>query len=317
MATELQVGTAAMGGLQAPASYKPGYILPDLALNRFRQFATVTNLGQRKGISHVFRKWSDFAAVGSAIAETATMPLGTATVSTAAVTISEYGKAITFSQLAGQTMDTGPALLCGQLCERDARLALENACHKAMCGTSHALSGCLIKYVGTATGGGVTTVDGSATVTNTSALNKYHLSAIRDYLIGTLYAEPWDAQGNYAAICSVKAARNLKDDASIESIRMYADPASFLSGEIGRIDGFRIVESVYAMDNSIGSGTPSGEAIFFGAEPLHEVVVAPESTVFDVTDYGRIQGVGWYFIGGFLCDFHNSYGRLVHWTSKA
>lgn len=323
MATEIQVGTAAMGGLQAPTSYKPGYISPDLALMRFRQFAQVTMLGQGKGVLHSMRQWSDFASAGGAVAETATMPLGTATVATSTVVLGEYGQAITFSQLAALTMDTDVRLIAGSRCERDAMIALENVAHKAMCGTSHALSGCLVKYVGTATAGSVITVNGSATVTNTSALNKYHWSAIRDYLVGTLYAEPFDAQGNYASILSVKAARNIKDDASFESIRLYADPSSFLSGELGRLDGIRVVECVANMDNSIGSGTPTGEAIFFGAEPLYEIVVQPEKTLYlgggaEVgTDYSRVQGVAWYYVGGMRCNFHGSYGRLVHWTSKA
>ena len=317
MATEILVGTAAMGGFQAPASYKVGYINPDLALMRFRQFAQVTMLGKGKGLVHSIRKWSDFASAGGSIAETATMPLGTQTVSTATIAISEYGQAITFSQLAALTMDADPAQIAGDLSARDARLSLEKAAHLAMCGTSHALSGCLVKYVGTATAGGVTTVDGSATVTNTSALNKYHWSSIRDYLVGTLYAEPFDNVGNYAGILSVKAARNIKDDSSFESIRMYADPGSFLSGELGKLDGIRVVESVYNMDNSIGNGALSGEAIFFGAEPLYEVVVQPEQTVYQLTDYGRVQGLGWYYVGGFKCNQVGSYGRLVHWTSKA
>jgi len=321
MATEIQVGTAAMGGLQAPTSYRPGYFNADLALSRFRQFVEVQQLGQKKGILHSIRKWSDFASAGGAVAETATMPLGTCTVTTATVVISEYGQAITFSQLAALTMDEDPFQICASRAQRDAAIALENAVHKAMCGTSHALSGCLVKYVGTATAGGVTTVDGSATVTNTSALNLYHWNAIRDYLIGTLYAAPFDAQGHYAAILSVKAARNVKNDASFEAIKMYANPESLLEGEVGMLDGIRAVECVANMDNSIGSGTLTGEAIFFGAEPCYEVVVQGEQTVLlqdgQGTDYGRIKGVGWYYVGGFKANFHNSYGRLVHWTSKA
>lgn len=317
MATEIQVGTAGMGGYQAPASYKPGYFLPDMGLMRFRQFASVTNIGTRKGTVHSFRKWSDFAAVGSAIAETATMPLGTATVATATVALAEFGKAITFSQLAALTMDADPAVIAADLCRRDADKCLEDAVHKQMCGTSHADSGCLIKYVGTATNGGVYTVDGSATVTNTSALNAYHIQSIVDYLKATLTADPFDAQGHYAAIVSIKAARNLKDDTTVLAVRQYANPDSLLQGEVGMYEGVRFVESVYAMDNSIGAGTLTGEAIFFGAEPCYEVVVDPQHTVYQVDDYGRINGVGWLYVGGFLGNFHGSYGRLVHWTSKA
>ena len=147
MATEIQVGTAAMGGLQAPTSYKPGYILPDLGLMRFRQFAQVVPLGTGKGILHSMRKWSDYASAGAAVAETATMPLGTATVSTATVVISEYGQATTYSKLAALTMDADPSMIAGDLSERDARKALENACHKAMCGTSHANSGLSLIHI--------------------------------------------------------------------------------------------------------------------------------------------------------------------------
>ena len=70
---------------------------------------------------------------------------------------------------------------------------------------------CQIRYVGTATGGGGFTTNGTATLTCTSVMNSYHVQTIVNYMFQTMKCDPWDGE-NYMAICSVNAMHGLYQD---------------------------------------------------------------------------------------------------------
>ena len=308
MASIIQVGTAAMGGYQAPDSYQRGFIMAALGKMRFRQFAKVlTNFSMNMGKNIIRRKWSDFASVGSEVAETATMPLGTATCGTSSIAVSERGQAIDHSRLAQLTMDQSVEEICKTILARDSAKSLNNLAEAAF-------DECNYRYSGTATNGGVWSTDGTTTGSGASKLNTYHIGVISDYMQDTLKIPPFDSQGNYVGICTGKAIRNIKDDSTIESWRQYADPESFMSGELGRVEGFRLVKDNEAagFDGTIGASNISGEAYFFGADPIEEAIVQAEEVRMDNSDYQRIMGLAWYYIGGIG---KSGLEHIVKWAS--
>lgn len=311
MATIIQVGTAGMGGGIAPAQVLRTFVMPDVGLQRFRQFAELPPGYQLEyGKVAVIPKWGDFANVGAAVAETATIPIGTATMGTATVTIGEYGQGIDSSRLAIMVANQSIEQIMRTIIDRDARKGLEQAAEAAF-------DLCNRRYVATATNAGSWTTNGTATATQTSALNKYHLGVIRDYMKATLKVPSYDEQGNYVAIMTVKAHRNIQDDASIEAGRMYADPGSLLSGEIGRYDGFRFVEDSDCANfsNAIGQGSLTGEAYFFGDTPIVELPKLPEHVVQDApSDFGRRLALAWYYLGGFG---GSGLDHIVKWDSHS
>ena len=156
---------------------------------------------------------------------------------------------------------------------------------------------CKIRYVGTATDGGVFTTNGTATATCTSALNTYHVKQIIDYMYNTMKAEPYDGD-NYMCICSTNAKRGIYDD--VQSILQYTKyPAS---GEFGRYYDCRFVKTNHALSNAIGNGSAYGEAYFFGGNEgpvLEGVAVAPIVMPKEETDYRRSRGLAWYMIAGY------------------
>ena len=159
------------------------------------------------------------------------------------------------------------------------------------------LDNCKIRYVGTATAGGATTTDGTATATCTSSLNKYHVKEIVDYMFQTMKAEPYDGD-NYVAVCSVDAKRGIYDD--VESILAYTKyPAS---GEFGRFYDTKFVKTNHALSNAIGNGSAYGEAYFFGGPDavFEAVAVSPIIIPKEITDYQRSRGLAWYAIIGWV-----------------
>jgi len=295
MATILQVGTAGKGGYQAPSKNLAAFVMANRGLFRFRQFAEILQgHGQRNGTSVIMPKWSDFSAIGTSVAETATMPLGTATVSTLSISVKEYGNSVDFSLLSRLTMNVDPEEICRTILARDNRLSMER---EAEVGMDQAK----LRYVGTSTAGYALTTNGTATATNTSVLNAYHVGAIRDLLLGTYKVPFFDAAGNYMAVVTIPAGRQVKNDATFESWKLYADPEALLAGEVGRLDGVRFVEANEAagFDDTIGASNVTGEAYFFGADALYEDLISPDKILEDVSDYGRINGIAWHNVTGF------------------
>lgn len=69
----------------------------------------------------------------------------------------------------------------------------------------------------------------------------------------------------------------------------------------------------------LGSGTAFGEAVFFGGDAVREGIVIPEEIRIDLPkDFGRDQGIAWYYLGGFVKTWDYSTDgetRIIHVTS--
>jgi hypothetical protein len=69
----------------------------------------------------------------------------------------------------------------------------------------------------------------------------------------------------------------------------------------------------------LGSGTAYGEAVFFGADAIREGIVIPEEIRIDLPkDFGRDQGIAWYYLGGFVKTWDyatDTEEHIVHVTS--
>ena len=156
---------------------------------------------------------------------------------------------------------------------------------------------CMIRYVGTATDGGVFTTNGTATATCTSSLNLFHVKQIVDYMYQTMRCAPWDGD-NYMAICSTDAKRGIYDD--VEDILKYTKyPAS---GEFGRYYDCRFVKTNHALSNAIGNGSAYGEAYFFGAgggPVLRGIADKLKIVPKELTDFGRSRGLAWLSLEAF------------------
>lgn len=178
-----------------------------------------------------------------------------------------------------------------------------------------------IKYVPTSTGFNLDT-DGSATGVSDRNWGVSDLREIHDYLSGTLKC-PTFANGKYVGILSTKAARGIKNDPEYKDWLAPTTSQPLMDGVLKDIEGFTLIESNNygyerdAIDNTAGTSTTTGEAIFFGADAVGMLeLMSPEIRMGVREDLGRFYDVGWVGkLEGFLTWEKASLARVVHGTS--
>jgi N4-gp56 family major capsid protein len=132
---------------------------------------------------------------------------------------------------------------------------------------------------------------------------------------------PYDDDGNYLCVCSVGFAGAIRRDSDFINAALYGDPERLFAGEIGRYHGVRFIEDNHILANTMNGF--KGEAVFFGAEAVKEIVVLMEEIRRGVPlDGGRDRSFYWYGIMGFklIWEAHQTNepdNRIVHFTSSA
>lgn len=150
------------------------------------------------------------------------------------------------------------------------------------------------RYVPTTTGGTFTT---NSTFSGTSTRNfgVQDLRRLYDELHGTLKV-PTFKNGKYIGILSTLAARGIKNDPEYKDWLAPTTSEPLMNGRLKDIEGFSLFETNHydALDNSAGTSTTTGEAVFFGADSLGLVqVMAPEIRAGMPEELGTMQEVGW------------------------
>ena len=124
----------------------------------------------------------------------------------------------------------------------------------------------------------------------------------------------YDGQ-NYISIAATNSIRGLYD--YFETKIQYTDARPMFRGEIGTYYGTRFIEETNYLSNVLNSSY--GEAVFFGADAVREGIVIPEEIRIDLPkDFGRDQGIAWYYLGGFVKTWDWSVDgeeRIVHVSS--
>ena len=103
---------------------------------------------------------------------------------------------------------------------------------------------------------------------------------------------------NYICIASTNSIRGLYD--FFEPKVLQTASGILASGEIGSYYGCRFIEETNYLTNTGGSASVYGEAIFVGGDAVREGIAIPEDIRIDIPkDFGRDQGIAWYYLGGF------------------
>lgn len=238
------------------------------------------------------------------------------TLTTVAITVSEFGRAVPYTNLAAELGKFDKSSMIQRVLRDQMALSMDNTVAEAFTGTS-------AKYKAIPTGVSAITfdTDGTASTQALANLNVYHVEQIRDTMFSTLKIPPV-VQDDYIAIVSTKAKRGLVTDPAWERWHTYTDPQAKFNGEIGRLEGIRFVESnnTDALSGSLGSGSVLGEAVFFGADAVAMVsAVDPELRAAIPGDFGRQRAIAWYGVleFGVVWDTANAgEAKIVHVTSS-
>ncbi|MCP3682682.1 MAG: phage major capsid protein [bacterium] len=288
-----------------------------VADSKCQQFCTVIDgFGRHAGESVTMPRAANLDEPTSAtLSETQRIPEDTFALSSKAVTVNEYGRAVSFS--AKSEVLTKP----------DLPAEIEDALRRRMATSIDiaAIAGFQSAKVKAVPDGEASldwTTNGTAGSAATVNLNFYHVEQIRDYMMATLHVPAFKGD-EYFSLASTKALRGLKQDPKFEVWNQYSTPENKANGEVGKIEGIRFIEvnNTSVLSGSKGTGSVLGEAVFFGADAVAMAVVDPVHLVYETNygnDFGRQHAIAWYGILGFdiIWDTGNAgQARIVHVTS--
>jgi len=163
-----------------------------------------------------------------------------------------------------------------------------------------------------------TTTFGSAAAAVATSNGSMSDKNVRDVVdkMKTLNIPRYDGS-NYICIASTNSIRGLYDYFEAKIMQTSSEPMAV--GEIGKYYGTRFIEETNVLSNVLGSSSVDGEAVFFGADAVREGIAIPEEIRIDLPkDFGRDQGIAWYYLGGFVktWDFTtDAETRIIHVTS--
>jgi N4-gp56 family major capsid protein len=304
-------------------------------LVKFRQFCDVLDQGQQgkhRGQTFTWDVVSDLATPGGVLTETNTMPETGFTVSQGTLTVTELGNAVPFTGLLQDLSKFKVEDIVKKSLKNDAVKAFDRLAWAQFNATPLRA----IASSGTDTAAVTLYENGTVTGTNSVAFNNAHLKSIVDTM--KTRNIPAFLGDDYYAIASPLALRTLKNN--LETLHTYTDTGFklIMNGEIGRYENTRFVEqtNIAAGVGTNGISTANGGDMaawtngksdwiyFFGEDTVGEAITVEEEVRAKIpTDYGRSQGISWYYVGGFgLIHSYSNAGktaaknaRIVMWDS--
>ena len=288
-------------------------------LLKFRQFVKMKEaFGKNSGESVNWLKVANVTDFGGKLTETNTMHETKQALTWGTLTVDEYGNSIPFSFKVESLSEFQIKEIIRDGLLDDAVKCIDGEVERQFNQTP-------LRYVGTATGGFALTTGGTATATNTSVLNSYHVRKMKLEL-EKRNVPTWD--GDYAMILSLEAAESLQG--ALESVHQYTEIGvkKIFNGEIGRLHGVRFIKDGFAsrfIYDSVAktatakswTGNYSLDGYMFGSPTVREAIVVPEEIRMKVTsDYGRSKGLAWYGLMGHKIERDDEpNARIIKWDS--
>ncbi len=296
-----------MAGQQYSTSTLGGYLAQPYLTSRLRtvaqpqfklrQFTDVKEaIGKNRGDTWLFDRRGNVATQGTTLSETSTIPQTNFIVGQGTGTITEFGNSVPYT---GKLEALGQIQVEPQV-EQSLRDDMVKTIEKA-CGDEYVKTEFIA--VCSSTASLVMTTNGTATATATADLTAFNCRAIVDFMKKKLV--PKFDGSSYVCVASTAALSGMFADTAtggwVDVSKYTAEFAkNIFNGELGKYYNVRFVEETGYFSNAIGSGSTHGQAVFFGSDNVYEAIAVPEEIRVKVSlDYGRDQGLAWYFLGGF------------------
>ena len=284
-----------------------------LPIMRFSQFATQkTELGVEPGLTISMLTY-DNLKLGGSLQEMQNMSTQALSGSMKQITVQEHGNAVSNSELLIQSSFDDIMATTTTLLGRDYALVMDCELRDV------ALSGTNIVYAG-----------GKASRDAITDADKLQVATIKD-AIEVLATNNAPKYQNMYWICFVHPhqSRDLRDDSAWINASNYGAPEQLFTGEIGRIDDTRFIETTlmcngkasatdpaYKADLVKGAGDTANkadiyQAVIFGDQYYGIAWSLPvELRDNGVEDFGRKRSLAWYAIWGTGL-LHNDYGVVI------
>jgi len=284
-----------------------------LPIMRFSQFATQkTELGVEPGLTISMLTY-DNLALGGALQEMQNMSTQALSGSMKQITVQEHGNAVSNSELLIQSSFDDIMATTTTLLGRDYAMVMDCELRDV------ALSGTNIVYGGQKT-----------SRANLTATDKMKVATIKD-AIEILATNNAPKYQNMYWICFVHPhqSRDLRDDSAWINASNYGAPQQLFTGEIGRIDDTRFIETTLMCNGACATTDPAYKAALkHGASGAPADVDVYQAVIFGdayygiawslpvelrdngVEDFGRKRSLAWYAIWGTGL-LHNDYGVVI------
>lgn len=284
-----------------------------LPIMRFSQFATQkTELGVEPGLTISMLTY-DNLKLGGALQEMQNMSTQALSGSMKQITVQEHGNAVSNSELLIQSSFDDIMATTTTLLGRDFALVMDCELRDV------ALSGTNIVYGG-----------GKASRDEITAEDKLQVATIKD-AIEVLATNNAPKYANLYWICFVHPhqSRDLRDDKAWINASNYGAPEQLFTGEIGRIDDTRFIETTLMCNGKASENDPAFKAdLKTGAGDVANKTDIYQSVIFGdqyygiawslpvelrdngVEDFGRKRSLAWYAIWGTGL-LHNDYGVVI------
>lgn len=279
---------------------------------RFLQFATVkTELGVEPGLTISMLTY-DNLVLGGALTEMTKLETQALSGSTKQVTVTEYGNAVAVSELLVQSSFDDIMASATTLLGRDYAMVVD----------------CELRDVALSGTNRVYAMDGTTKVTSREGLKAtciMKVSTVKDAIeILSTNNAPKAAGGAYW-ICFVHPhqSRGLRDDSAWINASNYGAPEQLFTGEIGRIDDCRFIETTLMCNGACAETDPAYVAeLKAGDVPVYQAVLFGDAyygIAFSlpvelrdngVEDFGRKRSLAWYAIFG-VGKLHDQYGVVI------
>ena len=285
-----------------------------VAESKFMQFVRPeSGYGRKTGESITISRVSALSIPTSGkLSEGYKIPEDSLTISTVAITVSEWGRAVPYTSLSDDLNKFDMESIVQQELMKQMRLIMDNA-------VAAAFKTCKVKARSTSATAVAFDTAGAFTLAGTNQLDVAHVEQIRDYMYKDLLIPAYEGD-DYICLVSTKAKRGLLSDSNWTDWHKYTDPQAKYNGEIGRIENIRFIETNNnsALSNAVGVNS-IGEAMFFGADAVvMAVALDPELRAAVPGDFGRQKAVAWYGIldFGLVWDTANAgEAKVVHFGS--
>lgn len=299
--TKLDGGTAVLLDNHVRTVYSKEIEFKAMPIMRFVQFAKVkTELGTQPGLTIQMMTYNNLKK-GGELTEGVRMSPQSLSSTMKSITVGERGNAVAVSELALKSSFTDIMADATTLLSRDVALTLDTELRDT------ALTGANVIYGRKSDG---------AKIADRQEITKDNLltvATIKDAVELLATNNTPKFMGAYY-ICFVHPhqSRVLRDDPAWVEASKYGAPDQLFTGEIGRIDDVRFIETTLMCNGAVGEddpaykadlvstdGTKVYQAVLFGEDYYAYAVGLPvELRDNGVTDFGREHGLAWYSIWG-------------------
>jgi len=269
---------------------------------RFSQIVTEkTELGVQSGDGINFTK---YAALSGSSTLTEGIAMTTAALSTSqiSVTVAEHGKGVSVSELRLRTSFTNIMSDTAQLLGRHLAKDYDGRVRDVLCASAN-----------------VAYANDKATRAVLTASDMFSVDLVQEAVESLAINKAPKFFGGDAYLCFIHPhqARGLKNDPNWQHARAYSAPVQLLTGEIGRIDDVRFIETtqclkvattgdIYAdgTDTTVDSGVynttvDTYKAVIVGDHVVgHAMALPPEMRDNGTLDFDRERSLAWYGIDG-------------------